>query len=164
MTEFSFIIPVYNCAKEVIPCVDNLLKLNRDDIEIILINDGSSDNTSKVCESIIQKNRYVSYYYQKNGGVSSARNKGIKLSKGKYIIFVDADDTIDTANLGCLLDTIKCNNLIDIAVFGLSFDYYHKGKLYRRDDLESPISGIKERSTYIQDIYKLFQADRKSVV
>lgn len=89
----SIIIPVYNGENYIKKCIKSVLEQTYSDIEVIIIDDGSSDNTKKVCTSFLDDNR-VRYYYQDNAGLSSARNKGIKMAHGKWIMFVDSDDWV----------------------------------------------------------------------
>lgn len=92
MVKLSIVVPVYNVKKYLKNCVDSLLKYKNDEIEIILIDDGSTDGSSRICDKYIGDG--VKVIHQKNGGVSSARNTGIKNSLGKYIMFVDSDDQL----------------------------------------------------------------------
>lgn len=91
----SVIIPVYNSENFIERCIDSVLKQTYKNIEVILINDGSEDNSGKICESYLKKDERVRVEHQSNLGVSTARNQGIKISRGHYIQFVDSDDYID---------------------------------------------------------------------
>ena len=86
----SVIIPVYNGEKYISECIESVLKQTFRDFEIIVINDGSTDNTAEIC----RKFKNIRYFYQENKGVSKAREKGLQVSKGEYITFIDSDDTI----------------------------------------------------------------------
>lgn len=90
--KYSVIIPAYNAEKTIERCLDSILCYDRDDIEILIINDGSSDRTEEICKSYSSSEDRIRYYYKPNGGVSSARNMGLSLAKGIYILFVDSDD------------------------------------------------------------------------
>lgn len=92
----SFIIPVYNASKTLEHCVKSLLTQTYDNFEIVLVDDGSVDGSSKICDDFAQKENRVVVYHQENAGVSAARNKGLELACGKYVAFVDADDWIDS--------------------------------------------------------------------
>lgn len=95
-TKASIIIPVYNAEKTISYCLDSILEQTFQDFEIILINDGSSDDSEKVIKIYIKKNpQKIKYFVQKNGGVASARNNGISRANGKYLFFVDNDDFLD---------------------------------------------------------------------
>lgn len=88
----SIIVPVYNVETYVSKCIDSIVNQNYSNLEIILIDDGSKDNSSKICDEWSTKDRRIKVFHKKNGGVSSARNYGIKKSSGKYVCFVDSDD------------------------------------------------------------------------
>ena len=95
----SIIIPLYNCESFIRTCVESILCMNRDDIEIILINDGSTDGTGNICENLAKSSEFVHYFYQENQGVSTARNNGLSKAQGEYVLFIDADDTIDSEEM-----------------------------------------------------------------
>ena len=92
--KYSVIIPVYNAQKTLKRCLDSLLGQAREDVEIILINDGSSDRSGAIIEDY--RNRYpnIRAVAQENSGVSAARNRGLDEAKGTYITFVDSDDYV----------------------------------------------------------------------
>lgn len=92
--KLSVIVPVFNAAKYLHRCVDSILIQNFTDFELLLIDDGSQDDSSKICDDYAEKDYRVKVLHKENGGVSSARNIGLELSKGKWISFVDADDYI----------------------------------------------------------------------
>ncbi len=89
---FSVIIPVYNVEKYLQECVDSILKQTFKNVEIILVDDGSTDSSPDLCDEISKNNECVCVIHKKNGGLSSARNTGLKKATGKYIIFIDSDD------------------------------------------------------------------------
>lgn len=91
----SVIIPVYNVEHYLARTLDCVLGQTYKDIEVLLINDGSTDNTLNICNEYAQADHRVRVYHQENAGVSAARNVGIQLATGKYISFVDGDDTLD---------------------------------------------------------------------
>ncbi|MGU8221423.1 glycosyltransferase [Clostridium perfringens] len=91
----SFIIPVYNCEKYISMCLDSLVNQTIKNKEIIIINDGSTDLSLEICEDYSKRYNFINIINQKNQGQSIARNVGIKLARGKYIQFVDADDYVD---------------------------------------------------------------------
>lgn len=92
----SYIVPVYNSAKYLPRCLDSLYlqDISESDFEVIIINDGSPDNAEEVCNTYIKANDNIVYVKQKNQGQGSARNKGLNLAKGKYVMFVDSDDLL----------------------------------------------------------------------
>lgn len=113
----SIIIPVYNAAEYVEEIVDNILKQDFDQFELILINDGSSDNSLDIINNFAKKDRRVIIYSQDNGGPSSARNLGIKHARGKYIQFYDSDDNITPESIKLTIDQITSSKS-DILISG----------------------------------------------
>ncbi|GAF23681.1 beta-1,3-glucosyltransferase [Bacillus sp. JCM 19047] len=93
--ELSIIIPVYNGEKTIIDTLESIILQGEEDYEVLIIDDGSTDNTSNVVKKFIESNKRFNYYYQKNQGVSMSRNNGIKLAKGRYICFLDSDDSYE---------------------------------------------------------------------
>lgn len=111
----SIIIPCYNTAKYVNKCIDSVLNNTFKDIEVILINDGSSDNTLEILKEYEKLDKRVKVYTQDNIGQAKTRNKAIKLAKGEYLFFLDSDDYIDSDLLGKLYDEVKRGNDIVIS-------------------------------------------------
>lgn len=96
MCKFSIIIPVYNTAKYLPKCFDSVLSQSFSDYEVIIINDGSTDNSLKIIEKYCKRYKdKFNVYTTKNQGLSMARNTGVKKSKGEYLIFLDSDDYIE---------------------------------------------------------------------
>lgn len=88
----SVIVPVYNAEKYLSRCIDSILVQRFNDLELLLIDDGSKDGSGKICDEFAEKDKRVKVFHKVNGGVSSARNFGLEKSKGEYVTFVDADD------------------------------------------------------------------------
>lgn len=93
MKKLSIIIPVYNVKDYLRQCVDSLI-CEREDYEVLLIDDGSTDGSSEICDEYAKKHKVVKVFHKKNGGVSSARNYGLQEAIGEYIYFVDGDDFV----------------------------------------------------------------------
>jgi len=92
----SIIVPVYNTEKYLKKCLDSLVKQTLKDIEIIVVNDGTKDNSQIIIDKYVEKYpNLIKSYIKKNGGLSSARNYGLKYAKGEYIAFVDSDDWVE---------------------------------------------------------------------
>lgn len=89
---FSIIIPVFNCEKYILKCVNSILNQDNDNLEIILVDDGSTDKSRKICDDLSNEYQNVIVIHKDNTGVSDSRNVGISIAKGKYILFSDADD------------------------------------------------------------------------
>ena len=88
----SLIVPFYNCKNYLEDCIKSLINQDYDNIEIILINDGSTDLSIDIAKKYAEKDKRIRVVEQENSGVSVARNKGMELAKGEYIAFVDADN------------------------------------------------------------------------
>lgn len=91
----SIIVPVYNVEAYLVRCIDSLLKQSYKNIEIILVDDGSTDNSGKICDEYAIKYSQIKVVHQKNGGPSKARNTGISIATGEYIAFADSDDWVE---------------------------------------------------------------------
>lgn len=96
MPKASIIVPMYNCQDTIVRCVDSLILQSEKDIEIILVDDGSKDNTLKICREKSKTDNRIIIFSKENGGVSSARNYGIKNATGDFLLFCDSDDTVET--------------------------------------------------------------------
>lgn len=88
----SIIIPIYNAEKYIKRCVSSVIDQSYDKLEILLVNDGSTDNSLNICEAFATKDNRIKVISQDNGGVSKARNTGLRLAKGEYVMFLDSDD------------------------------------------------------------------------
>ena len=93
--KYSVIIPVYNCEKFIIRCIESFLKQKNKKMEIIVVDDGSKDNTLKILNEAYSDNSFVRIFNKKNTGVSDSRNFGIRKARGKYILFSDSDDYVE---------------------------------------------------------------------
>ncbi len=98
----TVIVPVYNCEHYLGHCMESVLTQNYRNLDIILVDDGSTDSSSDMCEMYVKKDSRVSVIHKENGGLSSARNAGLKKAKGEYIAFVDSDDYVKTEYLSTL--------------------------------------------------------------
>lgn len=153
---FSFIVPVYNCSEYLSNCVKSILEIGLERFEIILVNDGSEDESGRICDEFVLQYNNIRTIHQKNQGVSVARNRGIDAAIGEYIILFDADDTIEPKKLRNVLKIIETDNSIDMMIFGLSFDYYHKGAVYRKDEMAYPTEGIMDVEQWNKEFYQLY--------
>ena len=125
---FSIIIPAYNIEGYLLDCVNSVIKQSFKDYEIILVNDGSTDSTLEICQELSKKNKSINLVTKKNGGLSSARNAGIEIAKGDYLLFLDGDDfwrdNDFLENLNCIIET----NSPDTIIFPCSY-YYAKNRI-----------------------------------
>ncbi len=123
MIKLSVIIPCYNVEEYLSKCIDSVIDNKLDDIEIVLVNDGSKDNTLKIIKEYKKKYKdIIKVVDQKNQGLSMARNAGIEVSSGEYITFLDSDDYVDIKMYSSMLDKAKEGNF-DIVVCGVKMLY-----------------------------------------
>ena len=117
----SIIVPVYNVECFLKRCIESILNQDFDDFELILVNDGSPDNSGKICEQYSKSDKRIKYIYKKNGGLGSARNYGLSIAKGEYIGFVDSDDWITNDMYSFLINqAVKYNSDIVSASYMLT--------------------------------------------
>ncbi len=123
---FSFIIPVYNVAEYLETCVTSVIRQTYSDIEIILVDDGSTDQSGAICDALMLRDSRVSVIHQDNKGLSAARNRGIEIATGEYIVFLDSDDFWESDSaLSAINDRLLLSNA-DV----LSFNYVkYDGKI-----------------------------------
>ena len=103
----SIIIPVYNVQNYIERCVNSVIGENTEDIEIILVDDGSTDSSPVLCDGYADKYKYVKVIHQCNGGLSAARNTGIFHAKGEYLFFLDSDDMVEKSFVCDILNVIR---------------------------------------------------------
>ena len=103
----SVIIPVYNAGSYISECLDSIIKISNPDVEVLAIDDGSTDNSRQIIEEYARKDIRIRYIYQKNGGVSVARNNGLENASGEYILFLDADDYLEINVFNKLVSSLK---------------------------------------------------------
>ncbi|MDQ0198774.1 glycosyltransferase family 2 protein [Neobacillus ginsengisoli] len=137
--KISIIVPVYKIEHYIHKCVDSILAQSFKDFELILINDGSPDDSGKICNEYSVKDSRIKVIHKKNGGVSSARNAGIDLATGEYILFVDSDDWIEKDALDTLINQLKLEKS-DSIIFGSVKDLYTEQKL-----IKSELNGVHKK-------------------
>lgn len=93
--KISIIVPIYNSEHYLSDCIESIISQSFCDFELLLIDDGSVDNSAEICKSFSKEDKRVHYYYKSNSGVSDTRNYGINIAKGDFLCFIDSDDTID---------------------------------------------------------------------
>ena len=144
--------------------VSSVLRSGLPNYEILLIDDGSTDGTAALADSLADENSCIRCIHQKNAGVSAARNRGLSEATGDYVLFMDADDIIDSKRLRMLSEVLVKDPLIDMAVFGLSFDYYHKERCYCREELPPCVSGILTDDVWARHLKELFYSNSLSPI
>lgn len=124
----SIIVPVYNVRLYIEECVDSLLAQDYKDCEIILVDDGSTDGSSEICENLLQRDSRIRVVHQKNGGLSAARNTGLEYTQGEYISFIDPDDIVSPSMFTDLIAALEKNNA---AVAICNFEVFNKVDRYK---------------------------------
>lgn len=138
----SIIVPVYNVEEYLGECIDSILQQTFRDYELILVDDGSTDCSGEICDRYASEDDRIVMVHKENGGVSSARNAGLKLAKGEFFTFVDADDFIAQDTYKSNMDIIAQDNSLDIIQFPC-IDYHKeempqhlfKGKIVGCEDI-----------------------------
>ena len=110
MIKVSVIMPVYNSERYIEMAVNSVLEQDLNEIELILVNDGSKDNSGGICDALSKRDKRVKVIHQENQGISAARNRGIKEAEGEYIAFIDNDDTYQEGMLKKIYEYAKSNN------------------------------------------------------
>lgn len=155
MKKVSIIIPIYNNEKTLKRCIDSILNQTYENIEIILVNDGSKDKSQSICESYLEIDKRITLITQKNQGVAIARNQGLKKATGEYIQFVDSDDYIDEKMLSILVNEIEKESA-DIVISGFK-EYLNIEKetklIGEYNSKKNCIYYIDEFATYIGQLY-----------
>lgn len=145
----SVIIPVYNTEKYLNQCINSVLAQTLSDIEVLLIDDGSTDGSGKICDDYARKDKRIHIIHTSNQGVSHARNRGLDQAKGEYISFIDSDDWIDPDMIATLYRLIQTHHA-DLSTCGYIIE----------DENGSVIYNIKEKAIYTLNkwdaIYSLF--------
>ena len=138
--KISIIIPVYNAEKYLKRCIDSIIAQTYSDWELILVDDGSTDLSGKICDKYASQDKRITVCHIQNGGPSRARNIGVDKSKGDYIFFVDADDWIEPLSISDFLGTK-----------GESFDIYFQNYVLHDSDGTSNIVGVQDIEAYGED-------------
>ena len=117
MPKISVIVPVYNVEQYLPKCIESILKQTFSNFELLLIDDGTPDHSGAICDRYAQTDNRVRVFHKENGGVSSARNLGLKEAKGEWVIFVDSDDWIEHKSFE-ILSSFFLENSLDFIQFG----------------------------------------------
>ena len=157
--KISVIVPIYNVEKELRRCLDSILAQTFPDFELILVDDGSTDGCASICREYVLSDDRVRYFRKENGGLSSARNAGLKLAGADWITFIDSDDYVLSAFFSSLWDAVQKHNA-DIAV---SCDYENNLSADKRSDIltgqEALRTMLYQRRFEVSAWGKLYRAD-----
>ena len=152
--KISIIVPVYNVENNLIRCLESIINQTYKNLEIILVDDGSTDNSGYICDQFEKKDKRIKTIHKKNGGVSSTRNLGIEMASGDYISFVDSDDYIELCLYEKVVNTIN-KDKSDIVIFNFireTEDGKIINKIYHHKITQSVLKF--SRDNYINSCYK----------
>ena len=141
MITFSIIIPVYNCKNYLPMCISRIRAQTYPGYEIILVDDGSTDGSGQLCDSLAAENASTHVFHKPNGGASSARNMGMEYANGRYLLFVDSDDTLEPDCLETVLAAMQ-SGTDELTVYGMAFDFYSGETLRKTECLAHPCSEL----------------------
>lgn len=165
----SVIVPIYNVEKYLSKCIDSIISQTYTNLEIILVDDGSTDDSKTIAEKYLEKDKRIKLYHKENGGLSDARNYGIKEMTGKYVTFVDSDDYIETDIIEKMYNSLKTNNA-DICCCAKVLEYPQNslvinnekecvitskeaiGKMFLKDDIDNSVCDKLFDVSLIKDI------------
>ena len=146
----SVIIPVYNVEKYLNKCVDSVISQTYKDLQIILVDDGSTDRSSKICDEYAKADTRISVIHKQNGGLSSARNAGMEIVEGDYITFLDSDDYVSPTVYEELYKIIKSQDSDSIACTCFR-RVDEAGNVYKKNDPHSKPSSTSN-TEYLREI------------
>ena len=132
--KISVIIPVYNVERYLAQCVDSVISQSYKNLEIILVDDGSSDNSPQICDDFAKQDSRIKVVHKVNGGLSSARNAGIEIAGGDYLLFLDSDDYWDSVDAMKACAEVCRKYHPDVVMFGY--------KKYYQMDSRTEVRGI----------------------
>lgn len=148
----SVIVPVYNVKDYLAKCLDSITTQSYKDLEIIVVDDGSTDGSSELCDEYAKKDKRIRVVHQKNAGLSAARNTGIEAAIGKYLMFLDSDDTIDPDVIKTLNDALRKDE-VKIAICGRAYTFEDGKKIEKvKENIHKTMffeEAIEEMNRYI---------------
>lgn len=155
----SVVVPVYNIADCVKHCVESLACQNYDDFEIILVDDGSTDDSPELCDELAAKYDRIRVVHKSNGGLSSARNAGMDVATGTYVLFVDGDDYLANGAIATLVAVAE-KSQADVVQFGYEEVHGYDGideakRPVDTIDSEKPFQLVTNRHTFYSQLYAL---------
>lgn len=160
MPQISVIIPVYNSEKYLHSCIDSVLAQTFTDIELLLINDGSTDKSGEICEEYLYKDSRVKVYHKENGGVSSTRNYGIDIASGDWICFVDSDDYVAADFLKSMIYISDADLIIssfEIVENKEKWDNFIEKRTYNKNEIKDFLDRYIHTATLCAPWGKLFK-------
>lgn len=151
---FSVVMPAYNCEDTVGKTIESVLNQSFTDLELIIVNDGSIDNTQQVLERYHSEDSRVKFKTIRNGGPGNARNKGIELTNGRYLLFVDSDDVMKDGTLEIYADHVK-DEKIDLVISSYNMNVLDGEELVDTRFVEAPNQLIETHEEFLDNVYPL---------
>lgn len=153
LTRFSVIVPVYNIEEYISQCITSVLEQSFRDFELIIIDDGSTDGSGKICDIFAASDNRVRVLHKDNGGLSDARNEGLMNAKGDYVVFIDGDDFIEPGSLEAISQKLEKTMNPDVLVTKIR-QFFEDGAI-RYMDKEMPIELLNEgkKEDYIKWLF-----------
>lgn len=171
----SVIVPVYNAEKYIKKCIESIISQTYQNMELILINDGSKDLSLQICEEFAKKDQRIKVYDRANGGASAARNTGLTKARGDYIVFVDSDDFVTSKYLENLYlaakignyDIVQCDfeevNNTKLSINNVIFDKMHVQEISKKQALNDRVYKVtiwgKIYSSFLFDDFKFREGE-----
>ena len=162
----SVTIPIYNVEKYLARCVDSIVNQTYKNLEIILVDDGSPDRCSQMCDDYAEKDSRIKVVHKKNGGLSDARNAGMSVATGEYISFIDSDDYVSDDFFECLLDVMNKENsdIAECSVVKLyednRFDEFSDDLSVKTYDTQDAMSALIAENPFHQHVWnKLYKTE-----
>ena len=156
--KFSVIVPVYNRGNMIASVIDSVVSQSYSAWELILVDDGSTDSTAEICKRYADQDERVLYYYKDNGGVSSARNYGIREAKGEFIVFLDSDNSLMADMLEKLNRALSGEENVDFVVYGFNTSASSEWIPTERED-ELLITRQAVREKYLPTHFNIYAQD-----
>ena len=166
--KLSIIIPVYNAAQFLDKCIQSILHQSLKDFELILVNDGSKDNSLEICQKYVTQDERIKLFDQENSGQSKARNVGIENASGEYITFVDSDDWLDTDFYEKLINAcdkynaeISCASILRVRKHSKKYRIkYTKEEVFEKPQEKIDVAHVPDMCYVWNKVYKKEFLDR----
>jgi glycosyltransferase involved in cell wall biosynthesis len=155
--KYSVIIPVYNVEKYIDRCLKSIISQNYDDLEIIVVDNGSTDSSGSICDTYANEHSNISVYHIENHGVGSARNFGLSKARGEFIYFVDSDDYLVGNLFADFADKLVLD--LDLAVFSYYNSFEEDLTEKQRTEKSLPFKGNYDKDGFIKIFKELFLSD-----
>lgn len=136
----SVIVPVYNVKDYLDRCVESVIKQTYQNIELLLVDDGSNDGSGEMCDSWAVRDSRIRAFHKENGGLADARNYGITKARGTYVEFLDSDDYIEKDTIRICMEKLKQYDSIDIVCFGMTIEYEHGTSIIKQTGKQRVLS------------------------